>query len=123
MRRMPILIAGTGRQLTIPIVARHADAWHASFPDRPSELEPVADRLEAECAAIGRDPAGIEWAVGVDPDDLDRFLTDDADAYLAMGFTQFTLGFNGPAWPVDAGRAWLQWRDRRNAERALATPA
>ena len=32
-----------------------------------------------------------------------------------MGFTQFTLGFNGPAWDVDAGAAWLAWRDARNA--------
>ena len=31
-----------------------------------------------------------------------------------MGFTQFTLGFNGPAWDVDAGTGWLAWRDERN---------
>jgi probable F420-dependent oxidoreductase len=118
MRRMPILIAGTGTQLTIPIVARHADAWHASFPDRPSELEPVVARLRAECEAIGRDPSEIEWSVGLEPDDLDRFLAEDVDAYVAMGFTQFTLGFNGPDWTVEKGRAWLEWRDRQNAARA-----
>jgi probable F420-dependent oxidoreductase len=123
MRRMPILIAGVGRQLTIPIVARHADAWHAFFPDRPTELEPVVARLRQECAAIGRDPATIEWAVGVDPDDLDRFLAEDADTYVAMGFTQFTLGFNGPAWSVEDGKRWLAWRDAWNGERSLATSA
>jgi probable F420-dependent oxidoreductase len=123
LRRLPLLIAGTGRQLTIPIVARHADAWHASFPDRPAEVQRAVARLRSECAAIGRDVASIEWAVGVEPDDLDRFLAEDADAYVAMGFTQFTLGFNGPAWSVDAGRPWLEWRDGRNAERRLATPA
>jgi hypothetical protein len=31
-----------------------------------------------------------------------------------MGFTQFTLGFNGPGWAVDAGRDWLAWRDEVN---------
>lgn len=123
LRRMPILIAGTGSQLTIPIVARHADAWHASFPERPSELEPVVTRLREECAAIGRDPAAIEWAVGVEPDDLGRFLAEDVDDYVAMGFTQFTLGFNGPAWTVESGRPWLEWRDRRNAQRTLAASA
>ena len=123
LRRMPVLIAGTGPRLTIPIVARHADACHASFPDRPAELEPVVARLREACAAIDRDPGAIEWAVGVEPDDLDRFLADDAETYLAMGFTQFTLGFNGPAWSVDAGPPWLEWRDRRNEERALATTA
>jgi probable F420-dependent oxidoreductase len=123
MRRMPILIAGVGQRLTIPIVARHADAWHAFFPDHPSELEPVVARLREECAVIGRDPASIEWSVGVDPDDLDRFLAEDAERYVAMGFTQFTLGFNGPGWSVEGGVRWLEWRDRHNAERALTASA
>lgn len=123
LRRTPILIAGTGKQLTIPIVARHADIWHAAFPDRPSELEPVVARLAEECEAIGRDPATIEWSVGLEPDDLERFLAEDVDAYVAMGFTQFTLGFNGPAWDVERGRPWLEWRDRMNTDRALARPA
>jgi hypothetical protein len=34
-----------------------------------------------------------------------------------MGFTQFTLGYNGPAWPVDRGAAMLGWRDERNRAR------
>ena len=123
LRRMPILLAGTGPELTIPIVARHADVWHASFPERPSELEPIVARLREECASIGRDPASIEWAVGVEPDDLDRFLVDDAETYVALGFTQFTLGFSGPAWSVEDGAQWLAWRDRWNAERLLPASA
>ncbi len=35
-----------------------------------------------------------------------------------MGFTQFTLGFNGPGWTVDTGVPWLDWRDRLNRGRA-----
>jgi hypothetical protein len=31
-----------------------------------------------------------------------------------MGFTQFTLGFNGPDWAVDTGADWLAWRDDVN---------
>jgi hypothetical protein len=54
---------------------------------------------------VGRDPADIEWGVGVEPDDIERFLARDAAVYVEMGFTQFTLGFNGPSWPVDGGRA------------------
>ena len=38
----------------------------------------------------------------------------DADAYVEMGFTQFTLGFTGPRWEVERGARWLAWRDRRN---------
>lgn len=114
VRRMPILIAGTGVRRTLRLVARHADAWHAAFPDRPAELEPAVAALRGWCAEIGRDPAEIEWGVGVEPEDLDRFFDEDAMTYVAMGFTQFTLGFNGPAWRVDAGRRVLAWRDERN---------
>jgi hypothetical protein len=37
-----------------------------------------------------------------------------------MGFTQFTLGFNGPDWDVSAGARWLAWRGGCNAARAAA---
>jgi probable F420-dependent oxidoreductase len=120
LRRMPILIAGTGRTLTLPIVARHADAWHAAFPDRPAELEPAVEALRGYCADIGRDPTEIEWSVGIEPEDVDRFLRDDAATYIEMGFTQFTLGFNGPDWSVERGADFLAWRDEVNARHASA---
>ena len=50
----------------------------------------------------------------------DRFLARDAEAYLQMGFTQFTLGFEGPRWDVDAGRTFLAWRDELNQARRPA---
>jgi probable F420-dependent oxidoreductase len=126
VRRPPILIGGTGERRTLRLVAEHADGWHAGFPDRPAELEPKVAALVAWCEAIGRDPADTEWGVGVEPDDLERFLAVDADTYVEMGFRQFTLGFNGPTWSVDRGSPWLGWRDRRNAAfpeaaRAVAT--
>jgi probable F420-dependent oxidoreductase len=123
VRPMPVLIAGRGIRRTTRLVAQHADAWHAAFPDRPDELEPAVAALRGWCDEIGRDPASIEWGVGIEPDDLDRFLAGEAATYLDMGFTQFTLGFNGPAWDVDAGAAFLAWRDERNAARALAASA
>ena len=55
--------------------------------------------------------------MGIEPDDIDRFLREDADRYVAMGFTQFTLGYNGPAWAVERGVDVLAWRDERNAAR------
>lgn len=121
MRRTPILIAGAGVNLTLPIVARYADAWHAFFPDSLDEVAPAVEALKRHCAAIGRDPFWIEWSVGLQPDGIDRFLREDADAYLALGFTQFTLGFGGPDWPVENGRAFLAWRDRMNNERGAVT--
>ena len=119
LRRMPIQIAGVGLRLTLPIVARHADIWHAFFPDSLDEVKPAVDALIAHCEAIGRDPFEIEWGVGLQPDDIDRFLDEDAERYLALGFTQFTLGFGGPDWIVEDGRRFLEWRDRTNARRGV----
>ncbi len=121
VRRPPLLIAGSGERFTLRLVAEHADGWHAGFPERPSEIEPAIAALRRWCATVGRDPADIEWGVGVEPDDLDRFLAEDAATYVALGFSQFTLGFNGPRWEVDRGGPWLAWRDDRN--RSLPTEA
>ena len=49
--------------------------------------------------------------------DVDEFLENDAPALLEMGFTQFTVGFNGPDWNVAAGEKWLAWSDTVNADR------
>jgi probable F420-dependent oxidoreductase len=112
VHRMPLLIAGGGERRTLRLVAKYADSWHAGFPDRPAELEPKVAALRRWCDELGRDPGEIEWGLGVEPEDLDRFLRDDAGTYVEMGFTQFTLGFNGPTSDVDAGTPWLEWRDR-----------
>jgi len=123
VRRIPVLIAGTGLRRTTRLVARHADGWHAAFPDRPEELEAPVAALRRWCDEIGRDPGEIEWGVGIEPEDLDRFLDRDSATYLEIGFTQFTLGFNGPRWDVDAGAAFLAWRDERNAAMAPVATA
>ncbi len=49
----------------------------------------------------------------MEPEDLELFQREDAERDVEMGFRQFTLGFNGPTWDVEAGRAWLRWRDDR----------
>lgn len=124
VRRVPLLIAGQGEKRTLRLVARYADGWHAAFPDRPEELVPKVAALRRWCDEIGRDPAEIEWGLGVEPEDIERFLAEDGATYVAMGFTQATLGFNGPEWPVDGGTGFLEWRDERNAARVVeAAPA
>ena len=65
---------------------------------------PKVEALRRWCAEEGRDPTEIEWGLGVEPEDLDRFLREDADRYLELGFTQFTLGFNGPGLDGRPGR-------------------
>jgi probable F420-dependent oxidoreductase len=124
IRRLPILIAGTGKRITLRLVAQYADAWHAGFPEDPAELDSKVEVLERWCEHANRDPSEIERAVGVEPDDLERFLAEDADEYVARGFTQFTLGVNGPDWVVGAAvERWLAWRDERNAEPTALTEA
>ena len=120
VRRVPLLIAGVGERRTLRLVARYADGWHAMFPERPDELAPKVAALRRWCDEVGRDAAELEWGVGVEPDDIDRFVGEDAATYLEMGFTHFTLGFNGPSWQVDAGRVALEWRDRLNRVRFAA---
>lgn len=120
LRRMPILVGGDGPRRTVRVVAQHADGWHAMFPDRPQDLQPAIDGLLRACDEFGRDPAEIEWGVGVEPDDIERFFARDAETYLRMGFSQFTLGFNGPDWRVDKGLPALGWRDACNHSRLVA---
>ena len=117
VRKMPILLAGTGLTITLPIVARHADRWHAAFPDHTDELVKPVAVLQGLCEEIGRDPGEIMWSVGVQPEELDDFLANEADDFVEMGVTEFTLGFNGPGWDVGRGRNWLAWRDDLNSRR------
>jgi probable F420-dependent oxidoreductase len=111
VRRIPLLIGGVGRRRTLRLVARYADVWHAMFPADPQELAPAVAALREWCSREGRDPASIEWAVGVEPDALAHDLAHFADEYLAMGFHQFTLGLNGPSYDLAPVRDWLAWRD------------
>jgi probable F420-dependent oxidoreductase len=111
-RRIPVLIGGTGPRRTLRLVARYADVWHAMFPSRPDELaEPIA-ALKRWCDTEERDPADIEWAVGIEPDALGHDLERYADEYVHMGIRQVTLGVNGPDYDVEPVRDWLAWRDR-----------
>ncbi len=114
VRPIPILIAGTGEQITLRAVAEHGNRWHAMFPDHAEELEPKVTALHKWCDEIGRDPTEIAWGLGVEPEDLDRFLDKEAPDLVAMGFTEFTLGFNGPNWDVAQGADWLAWRNETN---------
>ncbi|MFO7548701.1 MAG: hypothetical protein R6X29_07530 [Acidimicrobiia bacterium] len=97
-------------------MARHADSWHAAYPDHPDELVPKVEALRHWYDIEGRDPHTIEWGLGVEPDDLDRFLAEDADTYREMGFTQFTLGFNGPEWRLPPAPIGLRGATRSTAE-------
>jgi len=116
-RTPPILIGGTGEKKTLRLVAEHADGWHASFPEDPSQLEPKVAALIRWCDEYGRVPDAIEWGLGLQAsvDEQAEALARHAATYVGMGFTQFTLGYNGPDWDVSTATDWLAWRDDMNA--------
>jgi alkanesulfonate monooxygenase SsuD/methylene tetrahydromethanopterin reductase-like flavin-dependent oxidoreductase (luciferase family) len=92
----PIHVGGAGERRTLPLVARHADAWNcptyalAAFPQK-------LDALRRECGRIGRDPATIR----VTEEAVLALVAcrDQVDAARALAERRFA----GPGWGVTAG--------------------
>jgi alkanesulfonate monooxygenase SsuD/methylene tetrahydromethanopterin reductase-like flavin-dependent oxidoreductase (luciferase family) len=59
--RLPILIGGSGPRKTLPIVARHGDAWNTS--GSIAEVKASLNLLAGYCADFGRDLSDIELTV------------------------------------------------------------
>lgn len=54
----PIMIGGSGEQLTLRVVAKHADWWE-SGSHAPAEYRRKSEVLTNHCEAVGRDPSSI----------------------------------------------------------------
>ncbi len=67
----PFVIGGSGEQLTLRVVAKHADIWNFSGGDIATFRHKV-NVLVNHCEAIGRDPSEIvlSYQYRLDPDDL-----------------------------------------------------
>jgi alkanesulfonate monooxygenase SsuD/methylene tetrahydromethanopterin reductase-like flavin-dependent oxidoreductase (luciferase family) len=60
---LPIMIGGAGEKKTLRTVARYADMWNAMGP-----LEVMRHKVEVlhrHCEDVGRDPAEIEFTLGI----------------------------------------------------------
>jgi probable F420-dependent oxidoreductase len=55
---VPIMIGTTGDRL-LRFAARHADLWNTTWLDDPRAISPLRARVDAACAAAGRDPATL----------------------------------------------------------------
>jgi alkanesulfonate monooxygenase SsuD/methylene tetrahydromethanopterin reductase-like flavin-dependent oxidoreductase (luciferase family) len=55
----PVWIGGRGRKLTLPLVARLADAWNATPFHPPEELRELNGVLDDECRSADRDPRDV----------------------------------------------------------------
>ena len=103
MRKLPILIGGTGPKRSLPAVARHADIWHA-FQDLDA-FRKSSDRVDELAATFGRNGADIErstlWQ-----------NADSADAFREAGVTLFQTELTSDnGYDLTSLKQVLTWRD------------
>jgi len=105
---LPILIGGGGEKVTLRIVAQYADIWHG-FGD-PETFARKSRILDDWCQKVGRDPSEIDRSAGSSVSRIDS-----ADALVAAGAQEITLGLSGPDYNLAEVQPWLDWRNRVNA--------
>jgi F420-dependent oxidoreductase-like protein len=82
----PIWVGGSGEQLTLRVVAEHADVWNVI--GSVDDVVRKASVLDRHCADIGRDPAEIRRSVQPRFDATDpAAMVDLLHAYVDAGFT------------------------------------
>ena len=92
----PIVIGGSGEQLTLRVVAKHADIWNATAQSTEVFQHKVSV-LREHCAAIGRDPEEIEYSVQipVNYDDMDATVQ-QVQQFVDVGATHLILNLRPP---------------------------
>jgi probable F420-dependent oxidoreductase len=60
----PIMIGSIGGRM-LRLAAQHADLWNAWGVNRPANVAPLRDAVDAACRAVGRDPATLGRTVSV----------------------------------------------------------
>jgi probable F420-dependent oxidoreductase len=105
--QIPIMIGGSGKKVTLRIVAEHADMWNTF--GTPEEAADIGKVLDDWCTALGRDPSSIERSVLRSTPDV----LENADAYVEAGFTHLIVGTGGPDFDLERLRQMVEWRDSR----------
>ena len=92
----PILIGGSGEQLTLKIVAKHADIWNYSGGDLETFNHKV-EVLKRHCEDVGRDFAEIELSAQrrIDLENLDAGVA-EAQAFIDAGVTHMVFYLTPP---------------------------
>ena len=102
---IPICIGGEGEQLTLKLVAQHADIWNGFGPlenfKRKSEV------LDRWCAEIGRDPKTIERSVLTA-----AYAARTLDRLVAAGARHIIVALRDP-WNFATIEHLVRWRDSR----------
>lgn len=81
---IPLLVGGSGRRVTLRIVAQHADAWNTFGP--PGTYRELNEVLDDWCAEVGRDPAEIERTVALSISEVDGW-----EDFLEAGATHLIV--------------------------------
>jgi probable F420-dependent oxidoreductase len=106
LRKIPILIGGSGERKTLPLVGRYADIWHSFEP--LEEFRRKDDLVKRLAEQSDRDESRIERAVAWEGPAA-------ADAYYDAGVGMFTTEIK----PTDDGydlnivKDMVAWRDGR----------
>ncbi len=87
--RLPLLIAGSGEQVMLRLVAEHADMWNVGGP--PEVVAHKNQVLDGWCRKVGRDPGQVERTVLLFPDQLARW-----PEYVEAGFDHLIAGVPAP---------------------------
>jgi len=86
---LPLMIGGSGRRVTLRLVAEHADAWNCFGP--PDNVADLCEVLEDWCVDVGRDSSEIERTVSIGADDPHA-----VQDYLDAGATHIIVGLHHP---------------------------
>lgn len=88
---LPVLIGGSGRKVTLRLVAEQASGWNTFGP--PENFAELNGVLDEWCERVGRDPAEIERTVAIEPDDerWDDYVAAGADHLIVMVRDPFDL--------------------------------
>ena len=61
----PPIMIGTSGERMLDLTARYADVWNAFGRNRPAEIAPLRERVDAACVRAGRDPATLARSAGM----------------------------------------------------------
>jgi F420-dependent oxidoreductase-like protein len=89
----PIWIGGAGPKRTMPIIARHADAWHNYGP--VEHLQRQWDRIRKLAEEAGRDPATIRRAASLSLSEPLDAVRREAEAWRDAGWDYLVCGWPG----------------------------
>ena len=106
----PFVIGGAGEQLTLRVVAQHADVWNIpGFPYITIEEYRHKNRvLDGYCAEIGRDPVSLARSVYLIIDAQENLATTRqvVQSFIEAGATQIVLASRTPVEGISIAR-WL----------------